>query len=41
VTVGGGILQLGGSADRLPTNAVATLSDATGVGLDLNGQNNG
>jgi autotransporter-associated beta strand protein len=39
VTLGGGDLQLGGSANRLPTNAVVTLSDATGVVLDLNGQN--
>jgi autotransporter-associated beta strand protein len=39
VTLGGGDLQLSGSANRLPTNAVVTLSDATGVVLDLNGQN--
>jgi fibronectin-binding autotransporter adhesin len=39
VTIGGGTLRLSGSADRLPTNAVVTLSDATGVVLDVNGQN--
>ena len=39
VTIGAGSVQLGGSANRLPTNAVVTLADATGVVLDLNGQN--
>lgn len=36
ITVDGGTLQLGGSADRLPTTATVTLANTTGVSLDLN-----
>ncbi len=36
VSVTGGTLKLGGSADRLPTNAIVNLDDVAGVKLDLN-----
>jgi autotransporter-associated beta strand protein len=39
IAIYGGMLQLSGSANRLPTNAAVTLADAAGVILDLNGQN--
>lgn len=38
ITIGGGTLQISGSADRLPTNAAVTLADASGAVLDLNNQ---
>jgi len=37
VTVTGGKVQLGTSANRLPTEATVSLTDAVGVSLDLNG----
>lgn len=39
ITIGGGTLQISGSADRLPTNTAVTLADASGAILDLNNQN--
>lgn len=39
VSILGGILKLGGSDDRIPTNSVVTLADDIGVKLDLNNQN--
>lgn len=38
ITVDGGILQLGGVADRLPTTSTVTLANTSGVSLDLNNQ---
>ncbi len=39
VSISGGKMQIEGTADRLPTDAVVTLSDAADAVLDLNGQN--
>lgn len=39
VSISGGKLQLGGSADRLPVNAAVTLADVSGAVLDLNSFN--
>jgi autotransporter-associated beta strand protein len=36
INLNGGVLRMGGSADRLPVNAAVTLADASGVTLDLN-----
>ena len=39
VAINGGELQLGGAGNVLPTSAVVTLAAASGVTLDLNGEN--
>jgi autotransporter-associated beta strand protein len=39
ITVSGGKVQISGSDDRLPTNAVVTLADVANASLDLNNLN--
>jgi autotransporter-associated beta strand protein len=39
ISINGGTLQLGGSANRLPTGATVTLANGAGTALDLNNQN--